>query len=128
MKKAIIILISVIMVSTALYAQDKELTFNPVETESMLFLYNQTMIKGSDVEIMAPLQVKLRTALEKARTANDENAQIALDLNPQQIDICYQVLKNANFEAKYTELIYGMMTKLKEHTVNTPMQPVGTVN
>ena len=45
----------------------KNLDFTPEEVESMLFLYNKTMIKGSDVEVVAPLGAKLKAALKEAR-------------------------------------------------------------
>jgi hypothetical protein len=109
-----------LLVSVA-FSQPKELKYNPAEVESMLFLFNKTTIKGSDVEIMAPLQEKLKSALEKAREAKAEDAMITLELSVQELQICHQILNNAEFEAKYAELVLGMKNKIKELLPAQPM-------
>ena len=91
---------------------EKELNFKPAEVESMLFLYNQTSVKGSDVEVVAPVGVKLRDGLTQARTLKDTTQNVVLKLTPAETQICLQIIQNSTFEAKYAELVLGMKNKL----------------
>ncbi|MBD3386073.1 hypothetical protein GF407_14250 [candidate division KSB1 bacterium] len=91
-----------------------ELKFDPVETESMLYLFNQTKIKGSEVEMFAPLQAKLIGALDKARNLPQDSTTVSIELSTQELDICLQILNNANVEAKYLDLILNMKNKIKD--------------
>ncbi|MBN1997484.1 hypothetical protein JW935_08035 [candidate division KSB1 bacterium] len=95
------------------FAQELELKFNAAETESMLFLFNQTTIKGSDVEVLLPLNKKLKDGLEKARVLEDKEEELVLKLTPQEIGICLNIINNATFEARYAELVFGMKKKLQ---------------
>ncbi|MBN1997485.1 hypothetical protein JW935_08040 [candidate division KSB1 bacterium] len=97
------------------------LKYDPVETESMLFLFNKTPIKGSDVEYFAPLQVKLRKALEKARAAGENSEkEIEIELMPNEILILIRILEMADFEAKYAELVANMKKKLQDLADKNP--------
>ena len=126
MKNALIpVLLGLIFLSSAWSADnEKKLLFTPIEVESMLYLFNQTQIKGSDVEVIAPLQSKLKNSFEMVKAQSDSSSAVEMDLTTQQMTICYHILKNANFEAKYTELIYGMMNKLKQHIPPGALQPM----
>ena len=90
----------------------KNLDFTPEEVESMLFLYNQTMIKGSDVEVVAPLGAKLKTGLKETRALQDSTAKIVLKLTLNEIGVCLNIIQTATFEAKYAQLVLGMKRKL----------------
>ena len=92
----------------------KNLDFTPEEVESMLFLYNQTMIKGSDVEVVAPLGAKLKAGLKEARALQDSTGKIVLKLTLNEIGVCLNIIQTATFEAKYAQLILGMKKKLME--------------
>jgi hypothetical protein len=82
--------------------------------ESMLFLYNQTTVKGSDVEIVAPVGAKLKAGLKAARALNDTTKMITLKFNPTQAKVCLNIIQNSTFEAKYAELVLGMKHKLQK--------------
>ena len=94
--------------------QEKEVRFTPEEVESMLFLYNQTTIKGTDVEVIAPLGIKLSAGLKEARTQQDSTKSIVLKLNINEIGICYNIIQSSSFEAKYAILLLGMKQKLEK--------------
>lgn len=108
---SIAIILGVLLLFTSAFC--KEIKFNPVETESMLFLFNKTQIKGSQVEIFAPLQAKLKKALEETRSVQDSTGMVTIEFTQQQLDICIDILNNSNVEAKYLDLILGMKNKLK---------------
>lgn len=96
------------------FGPEKELHFTPAEVESMLFLYNQTTVKGSEVEIVAPVGVKLKAGLQEARALKDTTKTITLNLNPTQAQVCLNIIYNSTFEAKYAELVLGMKRKLEK--------------
>ena len=91
---------------------EKNLFFEPQEVESMLFLYNQTTIKGADVDMVAPLGAKLKAGLKEARTQKDTTKTIILKVTPTELQICLNIIENSSFEAKYAELVAGMKRKL----------------
>jgi hypothetical protein len=95
--------------------QDKPInvSFSPAEVESMLFLYNQTPVKGADVEIVAPVGAKLRTGLKQARTQQDSSKAIVLPLLPTEVQVCLGIVNASTFEAKYAELVLGIKHKLE---------------
>ena len=90
----------------------KNLGFTPEEVESMLFLYNQAMIKGSDVEVVAPLGAKLKAGLKEARALQDSTGKVVLKLTLNEIGVCLNIIQTATFEAKYAQLVLGMKRKL----------------
>ena len=94
--------------------QQLDIKFTPAEVESMLFLYNQTTVKGSEVEIVAPVGVKLKAGLQEARALKDTTETITLKLNPTQAQVCLNIIHNSTFEAKYAELVLGMKRKLEK--------------
>lgn len=100
---------------------EKDLLFTPAEVESMLFLYNQTSVKGADVEMIAPLGVKLRAGLNEARALQDSTKSIKLKLIPVEVQLCLGIIENSTFEAKYAELVLGMKRKLQ--ALMPPVQP-----
>lgn len=108
-----LVLIAMILGLGSITATAKDLTYSPVEVESMLYLFNRHPIKGTDVEFMAPLQVKLKNGLQEARALADSSATVSLDLTLREIQTCIEILDEAQIEAKYTQLIYGMKQKLK---------------
>ena len=91
---------------------EKELKFTPAEVESMLFLYNQTSVKGADVEVVAPVGEKLRNGLIQARALKDTTQKVVLKVTAAETQICLQIIQNSTFEAKYAELVLGMKKKL----------------
>jgi hypothetical protein len=95
-------------------AQDKivNVALSPAEIESMLFLYNQIPVKGSDVELVAPLGVKLRAGLKQARTQKDSTKAIILSLLPAEVQVCVGIINGSTFEAKYAELMLGIKQKM----------------
>ncbi len=107
------------MLSAVVMAQDRELLFAPAEVESMLFLYNQAPIKGSDVEIIAPLGMKLREGLRVAQTQSDSLKPVKLLFSGDDVQICLNILNNSTFEARFAELVLGMKKKLE--ALLTPM-------
>ncbi len=118
MKKIIPIILfaTVIFLSTqtAIIGQEKMLNFNAAEVESMMFLFNKTQIKGSDVEVLAPLSKKLKNALEKAQQIEDKTQPVPLQLSLQELQICLNIINNATFEARFAELVLGMKQKIQE--------------
>jgi hypothetical protein len=101
----------------SLYGQTAEKPLNvslsPAEVESMLFLYNQTPVKGADVELVAPVGAKLRAGLRQARTQLDSTQDIVLPLTPTEIQVCLGIIEASTFEAKYAELVLGIKRKLE---------------
>ena len=93
---------------------ERELLFTPAEVESILFLYNQTTVKGSEVEIVAPVGVKLKAGLKEARGIQDTTGTITLKLNANEVQVCLNILHNSTFEAKYAELVLVMKRKLEK--------------
>ncbi len=108
----ILVLITMILGLGSITASAKTLNYSPVEVESMLYLFNRHPIKGTDVEFMAPLQGKLKESLEEARALGDSSATLSLELSLREIQTCIEILDEAQIEAKYTQLIYGMKQKL----------------
>jgi hypothetical protein len=96
-------------------AADKaiDVQFSPQQVESMLFLYNQTPVKGADVEIVAPVGAKLRAGLKQARLQQDSTKAIGVPLLPAEIQVCLSIINASTFEAKYAELVLGMKRKLE---------------
>ncbi len=107
-----VVVILMVLVSVVM-AQDRELLFAPAEVESMLFLYNQAPIKGTDVEVVAPLGAKLREGLQIARTQPDSLKPVKLMVSPNDVQICLSILNNSTFEARFAELVLGMKKKLE---------------
>ena len=66
----------------------KEFDFTPEEVESMLFLYNQTFIKGSDIEVVAPLGAKSKAGLKEARSLQDSTTKIVIKSTLNEISVC----------------------------------------
>ena len=109
------VLAFLLLICSSIFAQQQtlKLEFTPEEMESMLFLYNQTIVKGSDVEIVAPLGVKLRTGLNEARTMKDTTKILILQLTLAEVQICLYIIQQSTFEAKYASLILGMKRKIE---------------
>ncbi len=120
----VILFIAVLFLSTqtTIIGQEKKLDFTAAEAESMMFLFNQTQIKGSDVEVLAPLAKKLKAALEKAQATEDKTEIIPLELSLQELQICLNVINNATFEARFAELVLSMKNKIKAHLPPQMMQ------
>jgi hypothetical protein len=104
--------IKVILLTFLFQSQELKFNFSPEEVESMLFLYNQTTIKGSDVDVVAPLGAKLKKGLQQARMMKDSTGLIPMSMTPVEIQICLNIIENSQFEAKYAELVAGMKRKL----------------
>ena len=96
------------------FGPEKELVFTPAEVESMLFLYNQAPVKGSEAELVAPVGKKLKEGLKEARALEDTTGTITLKLNLTQLQVCMSIVNNSTFEAKYAELVSGMKRKLRK--------------
>ena len=103
-------------------AVEKSIQFTPSEAESMLFLYNQTMVKGTDVEIVAPLGKKLNDGLKRARALTDTTETIELKLKLVELDLCMSIIKNSTFEAKYAALVLGMKRKIEKLLPPPPVE------
>ncbi len=113
MSKKILILFVLFLPFIFLSAQQiLEVQFTPAEVESMLFLYNKTTVKGSEVEIVVPVGVKLRSGLKKARALKDTTKSITLELTPTDVQVCLNIIQNSTFDALYAELVLGMKQKL----------------
>ncbi|MBN1540903.1 hypothetical protein JW992_02075 [candidate division KSB1 bacterium] len=125
-KRTILSLIfPILLVASLAFAQESDVNFNAAEAESMVFLFNQTTIKGSDVEVVAPLAQKLNAALEIAKVTEDKTQLVPLKLTAQEIEICFNVINNATFEARYAQLVFSMKNKLQKHMtvkVTVPQQ------
>jgi len=93
--------------------QEYNLHFNPNETESLLFLYNQTTVSGADVEMVAGLGAKLDAGLKEARALTDTTKTVTMKLTVAEIQFCLGIIKNSTFEAKYAQLVLGMKRKLE---------------
>jgi hypothetical protein len=116
-----ILLLFVLVLAGSLLAQEKEVLFTPAEMTSMLTLFNQAPIKGSDVEVIAPLSIKLRNSYEiMQRDSSRHN--ISMKLSPQDVQICLTVLNNSTIEARFAELVLMMKQKL-----NALLTPEATV-
>ncbi len=103
--------------------QIKTINFSAAEAESMVFLFNQTTIKGSDVDVVAPLSKKLNTALKSAKALEDKTKPVPIELSLQELQICLNVINNATFEARYAELVLGMKSKIKAVLPSQVMSP-----
>ena len=123
MKKVIgWLLFLLVIASGVILAQEKELLFTANEVESMLALYNQAPVKGDQVELVAPVGMKLRQALTVARSQADSTKLIKLLLTSTEVQICYNILTISTFEARYAELVLGMKRKLQK-LLPPPMPP-----
>jgi hypothetical protein len=114
--------------SSSITAQTGEqpltVAFSPAEVESMLFLYNQTPVKGADVEMVAPVGAKLRAGLKQARAQQDSTKSVPLQLLPVEIQVCLGIIQASTFEAKYAELVLGMKRKLEAFAGQPGVPPV----
>jgi hypothetical protein len=116
-KRVMVATISFLSLNVFLFGQIQEkpidVQFSPQQVESMLFLYNQTPVKGADVEIVAPVGAKLRAGLKQARAQQDSSKAIVLPLFPAEVQVCLGIINASTFEAKYAELVLGMKRKLE---------------
>jgi len=119
-KTFIVFICAIVFRIPCLYGGDGEkyLLFNPNETESMLFLYNQTKISGGDVEMVAALGAKLKTGLKEARAVADSTQLIPLELTENEIRFCLRIIRNSTFEARYAQLVQGMKKKLEKRAIS----------
>ena len=98
---------------------EKSLFFNPNEAESMLFLFNQTTIKGSEVVTYGPLGLKLKAGLKQARALAADSTKAdsvkidELNLKPAEVVLCLTIISISQIEAKYAVLVLGMKEKLE---------------
>ena len=99
--------------ATTAMGQETDVKFNAAEIESMAAIFNQTSIKGSEVEIIVPLNRKLKEALQKAQTIQNKQEAVPFKLTVQEARICLNIINNATFEARYAELVFGMKKKLQ---------------
>ncbi|MFC1568944.1 hypothetical protein ACFL4L_01800 [bacterium] len=110
------VLVFMLMVCISMLAQQPvkmvKVQFSPSEVESMLFLYNQTSIKGADVEVVAPVGAILRTGLKEARAMKDSTKTLELKMSLVEVQVCVNIIQASTFEAKYAELVLGMKKKL----------------
>ena len=99
--------------ATTAMSQGTDVKFNVAEIESMAAIFNQTTIKGSEVEIIVPLNRKLKEALHKAQAIQNKQEAVPFKLTVQEASICLNIINNATFEARYAELVFGMKKKLQ---------------
>jgi hypothetical protein len=99
-------------VSAVIYGQELEAKFNAAESEMMAVMFNQFSIKGSDVEAVVPLNRKLKEALQKSQGIQNKNDSVPLKLTTAEVSICLTIINNSTFEARFTELVFGMKQKL----------------
>ena len=115
MKRVLFYLFASVLLCSIIQAQSIQtvaLQFTPEEAESMLFLYNQTQIKGADVEVIAPLGEKLKAGFQQAKAQQDSTKPIKLELTIPEVQVCLGIIQQSTFEAKYASLVYGMKQKL----------------
>jgi hypothetical protein len=93
------------------------------EAESMLYLFNQTTVSGTDVELIAQLGAKLEQGMKEARDPADPDRTVALHLNPEEVRYCLAVIRNSTFEARYAGLVMGIKEKLTEALEKTDTEP-----
>lgn len=101
-------------------AQDKPLQFNRPEMESMMFLFNETTIKGSDIDVLAALSQKLKAGVQESAAFSDTTQTVSLPLTAQEAQVCLNIINNATFQARFVELVLGMKQKLQ---LLAPSQP-----
>jgi hypothetical protein len=114
------------IILSPVYGQTEEkplsVALSPNEVESMLFLYNQTPVKGADVELVAPVGAKLRAGLKHARTQQDSTKAVTVQLLPVEIQVCLGIIQASTFEAKYAELVLGMKRKFESFLPARPAE------
>ena len=67
---------------------EKDLNFPPAEIQTLLLFYNGTKIKGADVDVFAPLSLKVKKGFKQARSVKDSIRAIPLKLTLNEIGIC----------------------------------------
>lgn len=92
--------------------KSNHLQFKANEAESMLALFNQTMVSGGDVALIAELGQKLATGVREAKKKKNTDETVGLPLNRQEVCYCLAIISQSTFQAKYAGLILGIKTKL----------------
>lgn len=98
----------------------KKIKFYPAEIQTLFLFYNGTKIKGSDVELFAPIGLKLREGFKQAQNIKDSTSTISLNLTLNEIGICFNIIQNSTFEAKYAPLILQLKEKLRSYLPVAP--------
>jgi hypothetical protein len=88
------------------------LQFKANEAESLLYLFNRTVVSGGDLELIAGLGAKLEAGLAAARQLEDARQTVAVPLNLEEIRYCLAVIARSTFEARYAGLVLGIKEKL----------------
>lgn len=126
MKKIGVLVIWLIVAALPAVAADQvqPVPLKANEAQSMLALFNRTVVSGGDVELIAGLAAKLRAAHEAGRQLDDPEKTVALPLNPEEIRYCLAVIARSTFEARFAGLVLGMKEKLSARLV--PANPPDT--
>jgi len=74
----------------------------------------------AEVDLVAPVGMKLKAGLMEALALRDTTKTITLRMTPSQSQICMNIINASTFEAKYAELVYGIKRKLELLIPPTP--------
>jgi hypothetical protein len=111
---ALMLLMGVVLAFLPVLAADhiSPLQLAANEAESLLYLFNRTVVSGGDVELIAGLGAKLEAGLAAARQMEDPQQTVAVPLNLEEIRYCLAVVARSTFEARYAGLVLGIKEKL----------------
>ncbi len=101
--------------------QDAVLKFNRPEIESLLTMFNETPIKGQDLDVLAPLMTKLKDGVKEASAFIDTSQTVDIKVNAQEAGIFLNIINNATFPARFVDLVLGMKKKIQAVAPPMPM-------
>ncbi|HNS72564.1 MAG TPA: hypothetical protein PKI81_04095 [bacterium] len=96
-------------------AQDKSLRLNRLEMESMLTLFDHTIVKGSDIEGLADLSAKLREGARQVALFQDSSRTVVLNVTAREAKICLGMIENATIQGRQAEMVRRIRIKLQHY-------------
>jgi|WetSurMetagenome_2_1015567.scaffolds.fasta_scaffold582206_1 hypothetical protein len=118
MKKAFTILamtatLFLLSMGINLAQQEPVIKFNRPEVESLLAMFNETPIKGQDLDVLAPLMTKVKNGAKEASAFTDTSQVVSMKVSPQEAGIFLNIINNATFPARFVDLVLSMKKKIQ---------------
>jgi|GEM_PF-836721 len=95
-------------------AQEPSVKLNRPEMESLLCCFNESSVRGIDIETWAVLAHKLKAGATEAAAFGDTTLVVSLPLSSNEARICIDIINNSTFQAKSVEMVYSIKRKLQK--------------
>jgi hypothetical protein len=95
--------------------QDESLRLNRPEMDSLLALFDQTSVRGTEIEGIAGLSQKLKEGAKQLDNYSDSSRTIVLRVSPREARICLEMINRATFQASHAETMKRIKSKLMHY-------------